>query len=366
MSSSGPLHRQDAVDPHRDLAGALHDVSNALTVLLGWVAEARGEGASPEVVSQALRVVEQQARHARDLARRAVGAGTATGTEGIAGPAAAPPVPLEEVMEEVLGGLALELRSHGVSVERGGGGAKVSARSTEDLRHILTNLVLNALAHGPRGSRLFVRVEEGEEGLRIEVEDEGPGVPEGQADLVFEGYSTRPGGAGVGLRHARSLARRAGGDLVLGPGERGARFQLSWPREERPPRPSAKSVRGGLELLGKRLLVVEDDDAVTDLLEAALEARGAMIVRVRTRSELELAVADPHDGALVDLSPIADDVAGAFAALRRAARPGAPVVVTTGSVDALAPGLATAIRVVRKPFELGEVVAALVASPDET
>ena len=61
-------------DPHRDVTGALHDVSNELTVMLGWIGEARAQGASREAIEDALRIVEQRARAARDLARRAIGA----------------------------------------------------------------------------------------------------------------------------------------------------------------------------------------------------------------------------------------------------------------------------------------------------
>src|SRR5258708_21242951 len=61
-------------DPHRDVTGALHDVSNALTVLLGWVSEARASRSSMEQLERALSIIEDRARTARDLARRAIGA----------------------------------------------------------------------------------------------------------------------------------------------------------------------------------------------------------------------------------------------------------------------------------------------------
>src|SRR6185437_570032 len=60
-------------DPHKDVTGALHDVSNALTVLLGWVAEARSGRQSPADLDRALAIIEDRARSARDLARRAIG-----------------------------------------------------------------------------------------------------------------------------------------------------------------------------------------------------------------------------------------------------------------------------------------------------
>jgi hypothetical protein len=63
------------------VTGALHDVSNALTVLLGWVAEARVGRGSPEQVDRALVIVEERARTARDLARRAIGVPAAVDRE---------------------------------------------------------------------------------------------------------------------------------------------------------------------------------------------------------------------------------------------------------------------------------------------
>src|SRR5450432_881707 len=62
-----------AGDPHRDVTGALHDISNALTVLLGWVSEARTGRATRADLDRALAIIEDRARSARDLARRAIG-----------------------------------------------------------------------------------------------------------------------------------------------------------------------------------------------------------------------------------------------------------------------------------------------------
>jgi hypothetical protein len=67
-----------------------------------------------------------------------------------------------------------------------------------------------------------------------------------------------------------------------------------------------------------------------------------------------------HDAALVDLSPIAQDVRGALQALRRGA-PGLALVFISGSALGLPEGLEDAgVRWVRKPFEVSEIVAALV------
>ena len=91
-------------------------------------------------------------------------------------------------------------------------------------------------------------------------------------------------------------------------------------------------------------------------------ARGALVTIARTHAELDLALVEgPHDAALIDLSPIAADPDNAIALLR-ANSPDAALVVISGSALELPRSLQTGnVRFVRKPFEVGEIVAALAA-----
>jgi CheY-like chemotaxis protein len=335
-------------DPHRDLAGVLHDVSNALTVLLGWVGEARAPGASPEAIAYALTIVEQRARIARDLARHAVGAPRMDEQREIGG-----------VIDELAEALEVEAQRTGVSLSVRGGEATAKVAGALDVSQVLTNLVLNALAHAPRGGVVEVTVDVDGESCMVHVTDDGPGVPEARRASIFLGDSTRPGGTGVGLRHSRALARAWGGDVELVDAPKGARFRVSWPRVDAMPRPPVSTSRFA-ELAGVRILVVEDDAAVTQLLEAALDARGADVTIATSQRELDRAVATgPYDAALVDLSPISADPAAALARLREAS-PSARLVLITGSADSLPDAVAAhSVELVRKPFEVREVVAAL-------
>ncbi len=85
------------------------------------------------------------------------------------------------------------------------------------LRQILRNLITNALRYG--GERIeIVLLDEGER-LRVEVEDDGPGIPEEARDRIFEPYQraheapSQPASVGLGLTVSRRLARMMGGDL---------------------------------------------------------------------------------------------------------------------------------------------------------
>jgi signal transduction histidine kinase len=76
-------------------------------------------------------------------------------------------------------------------------------------------LVENALVHTPEATRVQVRVEEGV----LEVEDDGPGIPEEHAQHVFERFyrieGRRSSGSGLGLAIARELAQAMDGSLEL-------------------------------------------------------------------------------------------------------------------------------------------------------
>ena len=222
-------------------------------------------------------------------------------------------------------------------------------------------MVLNALAWAPPGTAVTLESATDAGGASILVRDQGPGVATAQASHIFDGASTRHGGAGVGLKHARAIARAAGGDLELvNDGSPGASFRVRWRRAEPPPAPL--SAPRAAVLAGTRVLIVEDDVDVATLLESALGARGAQVVVARTAAELDVRALEEHDAALVDLSPIAHDVRGAVQALRRGS-PDAVLVFISGSATGLPDELAgEAVRWVRKPFEVGEIVAALLGS----
>jgi signal transduction histidine kinase len=93
-------------------------------------------------------------------------------------------------------------------------------------------LLNNALRHGGPDGRVVLRIERA--GSALEVADDGPGVPPGDAELLFERFRRGPeagadGGFGLGLAIGRELAQQMGGELTLEPSGRGARFRATFP-----------------------------------------------------------------------------------------------------------------------------------------
>ncbi|WP_438006750.1 hybrid sensor histidine kinase/response regulator [Sorangium sp. So ce321] len=367
----------------QELAVALHEVSNALTVIVGCIERAQGEQQGPEL-SRALGVAASRARDARRLIRRAIGAdaeGRPAGDDGVASRPLAEPVRLlGDVIDDAVTGLDPEARRAAIALHAllDPAVARTAVSNGAAVVQILTNLLLNAVAFSPRGSAVRVDARLDGASVIVGVADQGPGVPPSRrATLLSSGVSTRPGGAGIGLRHSAALASASGGALALVPSEEGARFELRWPVEgslladgashgaaeveEGPPVPrSTTSPVSGAVLDGIRILVVEDDDAVVDLLDTALTARGASLVSVQSASELAGALASgPFQAALLDISPIEQDVLGTVSAVR-SANPDVRLVVMSGSAGAAPLPANSGVSWVRKPFEIREIVEALV------
>ncbi|HWD31811.1 MAG TPA: ATP-binding protein [Pseudomonas sp.] len=99
------------------------------------------------------------------------------------------------------------------------------------LRRCMGNLIDNALKYGERA---HLRVLDSESGFVLQVDDEGPGVPEQRLEQVFEPHVRLAGqqqGYGLGLGIARNIAHSHGGEVSLrNLQDGGLRVTLSLPR----------------------------------------------------------------------------------------------------------------------------------------
>jgi signal transduction histidine kinase len=108
------------------------------------------------------------------------------------------------------------------------------------VREVATNLLLNA-AEAMEGHGLVELVaENGPEGWRLLVRDQGTGIPHERRALLFEpGFTTKADGSGMGLYVCRRMMESRGGRLSLLPGSGpGATFEAVFPN------PSVVPARG--------------------------------------------------------------------------------------------------------------------------
>ena len=109
------------------------------------------------------------------------------------------------------------------------------------LRQVLVNLVENGIKYSPEGGRVDVLVSEDPGWVRLEVVDEGMGIPAAELDRIFEKFyrldaamSRGVGGSGLGLYISREIVMQMGGTLAVrsSPGE-GSTFTVVLPRRPR-------------------------------------------------------------------------------------------------------------------------------------
>ncbi|HVE24955.1 MAG TPA: sensor histidine kinase, partial [Sporichthya sp.] len=114
----------------------------------------------------------------------------------------------------------------------------VSVKGSEKaLERILANLVGNAAKYSPAATRITVSVRRERDGIRLLVDDEGPGVPPELREQIFTRFFrgtgdavTRTRGTGVGLAIVSEYAAKMGAKVTVdsAPGG-GARFQVCFP-----------------------------------------------------------------------------------------------------------------------------------------
>ncbi|MEM5429518.1 sensor histidine kinase [Cupriavidus oxalaticus] len=103
------------------------------------------------------------------------------------------------------------------------------------LRILLTNLLDNALAYVPAGSRIDVRVARGSDGRSVElvVSDNGPGIPAEERERVFDRFYRVPeaptGGSGLGLAIVAEIAQSHGARVALEDARPGLRVRVAFP-----------------------------------------------------------------------------------------------------------------------------------------
>jgi PAS domain S-box-containing protein len=158
---------------------------------------------------------------------------------------------------------------------RGASGEPRVALAENDLRSVVSNLIVNAVQASGSRAAVTVTLSCDEDALTITVADHGPGLPEGNVFEAF--YTTKSSGTGLGLWLTRRLVEDAGGSISSGNRSGGGAVftvRLPLPRHER--------------LRGARILVVEDDAPLREAAVIALEECGATVTAAAAGQDVPL------------------------------------------------------------------------------
>lgn len=349
-----------------DVAAAVsHEVANAVGSIRGWAELALlGDEATVDV-RDALTLIRSAARNAEQAARSMLrlSRGQLEGEQP-------QPLDLSEFANELSSLLALSAREARVTLQSSIEPDLFVQASRAQLFTMLFNLLKNAIEACKHGGLVSLSASGDPQRVRVSVRDTGQGLDPRARQHLFERYfTTKAHGNGIGLALVKSAADASGStvevDSKLG---QGTVFTLTLPRVQgvgpaREPRalsrpklearePSHESVASPLSA---RVLLVDDDHALREMLATALSLRGADVTCARSAEEA-LALGGPFDIALIDMMLEGCRGDELLAALRKCGSVHAAMLVTgTVQKPRLVPG-GEPDDWVRKPFDLALLI----------
>jgi PAS domain S-box-containing protein len=251
------------------------------------------------------------------------------------------------------------------------------------LHQLLLNLCVNARDAMPSGGRLRISAQ-GETVspnaprphpdavpgffVRLDLADTGTGIPDILKGQVFDPFFTTKGvgrGSGLGLSTARSIAKAHAGFITFiskeGAGTTFSVFLPATESAEEKPASDARTMQLAPRGRGERILVVDDEDSVRQIMSSSLEHFGYSVTKAKGGAEaLEIARNSPggFSLAIVDIQMPGLDGIQTIAALRRMA-PDLPVIASSGyaSVENRGDAAENGVRhFLEKPFSVEKLV----------
>lgn len=175
-----------------------------------------------------------------------------------------------------------------------------------ELREVLTNIIFNAVDAMPEGGRLTLStLHQGEGWVEMRIADTGIGMTEETRKRIFDPFFTTKGvtNSGLGMSVSYGIIKRHGGEILVEsePGK-GTTFILHLPmgyEEEEFKETAVKPTRNGRPA---RILVIDDEEAVRDILSRMLKVKGHQVVVAANGEEgIERFKSETFDLVMTDL-----------------------------------------------------------------
>jgi PAS domain S-box-containing protein len=258
------------------LAGVAHELNNPLAIVVG-----RAAILEEKLAGSPLLPPLQKLRAAADRCGRIVKTFLAMARQS--GPRRSR-VQLNDLVAGALDMSAYGLRTDGVEVRLDLYPALPSTSADSDqLVQVLINLIINAqqaMAAMPGSHRLTVRTRHAQRqnAVILEVEDSGPGVPADLVTRIFDPFFTTKevgAGTGMGLSVSKGMIEAQGGTLTLvKKASVGAIFRITLPIRDLEPDDREIAVDSGTERARGRILIVDDEVELAELLAECLTPLG--------------------------------------------------------------------------------------------
>ena len=313
------------------LAGVAHELNNPLAIVVGRADLLVDKCADrPDIHDDARRIQEAADRCAR-IVRTFLNMARAR-------PAAHAPTSLNDLARAATDMLGYSYRTHGIECQLALNERLPLVEADPDqIGQIVLNLMVNAqqtLSEFVGLRHVTLKTGYDATSVWLHICDSGPGVSVDLRERIFEPFFTTKAegvGTGLGLAVSRSMAREHGGDLVLESDAvasceaaldeiaRGAKFRLRLPLRVAPEPAIAPDTTNSTDNAKRqvRVLVVDDEPGLTDLMRSIIEAAGHDVACAESGAvALEMLDVARFDVIITDLRMPDMDGAALWAAVR--------------------------------------------------
>ena len=346
------------------ISGVAHELNNPLATILTW-AERLSQQPVNDQTKRGLETILSEAERAAKIVRNLLTFARKRHTTRAM-------VDLNQVVRETLALRSHEQRLSNITIfEALAAGLPMVFADPHQLQQVLLNLIINAeqamIGANGRGTLILRSWHDVDaDAVILEVNDDGPGVPEDVQPRIFDPFFTTKDvgkGTGLGLTVAYAILQEHGGRISVksDPGG-GASFFIALPVGDGPVKPALpKKAEIESVVAGARALVVEDEAALGAAVAEALADAGFVVDRAGDGQDALARVSErTYDVIICDLKmPRVDGMAFYRALEREHAETARRIVFVTGDVAGTEAERfldETGCRWLAKPFRLKDLL----------
>jgi len=289
-------------------SGVAHDFNNVLAVVLGNIQLLlhQLDRLSPEEVREGLKVIERSSKDGAETIRRIQEfTGVRRDREFVT-------LSLNEIVMEVVSITQprwkdqTQKKGIQVGLTTQLGEIPMIMGNPPELREVLTNIVFNAVDAMAKGGEVIITTQpQAEDWVEVRIADTGIGMTEEVIKRVFDPFFTTKGvtNSGLGMSVSYGIIKRHGGEILieskLG---KGTSFVIHLPTGYGEEEAIVKEVAPVKESRQARILVIDDEDSVRDVLSRMLKAKGHQVAVAANGEEgIERFRSEPFDLVFTDL-----------------------------------------------------------------
>jgi GAF domain-containing protein/ActR/RegA family two-component response regulator len=289
-------------------SGVAHDFNNVLAVILGNIQLLlhQLERLGLEEIREGLKVIERSSKDGAETVRRIQEfTGVRRDKEFIS-------LSLNEIITEVVNITQPrwkdQTQKKGIQVELTTQLGEISLimGNPSELREVLTNIIFNAVDAMPEGGKLSISTQpQAEDWVEVRITDTGVGMTEEVRRRVFDPFFTTKGvtNSGLGMSVSYGIIKRHGGEILIEtePGK-GTTFIIHLPTGYGKEETVVGEIAPLKESGQARILVIDDEDSVRDILSRMLKTKGHQVAVASNGEEgIERFRSQPFDLVFTDL-----------------------------------------------------------------